>query len=173
MPGQVEAPYLHKDGSFYYLFFQRGLCCQGVNSGYTAMVARSTSVTGPYLDKNGVSVLTGGSGAGSVFLPNRDGRYIGPGHVGYGEGRLTYHFYDGNDNGAPKLRVTTMSFSNGWPVAGGVTRRRHRRDSRRRTAPTSCAIAPAASTSTTSARRPMAPTSRNGRRARASTSAGC
>jgi arabinan endo-1,5-alpha-L-arabinosidase len=121
VPGQVEAPYLHKDGSFYYLFFQRGLCCQGVNSGYTTMVARSTSVTGPYLDKNGVSVLTGGSGAGSVFLPNRDGRYIGPGHVGYGEGRLTYHFYDGNDNGAPKLRVTTMSFSNGWPVAGGVT----------------------------------------------------
>ena len=121
VPGQVEAPYLHKDGSFYYLFFQRGLCCQGVNSGYTTMVARSTSVTGPYLDKNGVSVLTGGSGAGSVFLPNRDGRFIGPGHVGYGEGRLTYHFYDGNDNGAPKLRVTTMAFSNGWPVAGGVT----------------------------------------------------
>ena len=121
VPGQVEAPYLHKDGSFYYLFFQRGLCCQGVNSGYTAMVARSTSVTGPYLDKNGVNVLTGGSGAGSVFLPNRDGRYIGPGHVGYGEGRLTYHFYDGNDNGAPKLRVTTMGFTNGWPVAGGVT----------------------------------------------------
>ena len=120
VPGQVEAPYLHKDGSFYYLFFQRGLCCQGVNSGYTTMVARSSSVTGPYLDKNGVSVLTGGSGAGSVFLPNRDGRYIGPGHVGYGEGRLTYHFYDGQDNGAPKLRVTTMSFVNGWPVAGGV-----------------------------------------------------
>ena len=120
VPGQVEAPYLHKDGSFYYLFFQRGLCCQGVNSGYTTMVARSSSVTGPYLDKNGVSVLTGGSGAGSVFLPNRDGRFIGPGHVGYGEGRLTYHFYDGNDNGAPKLRVTTMSFVNGWPVAAGV-----------------------------------------------------
>ena len=38
VPGQVEAPYLHKDGSFYYLFFQRGLCCQGVNSGYTTMV---------------------------------------------------------------------------------------------------------------------------------------
>jgi arabinan endo-1,5-alpha-L-arabinosidase len=120
VPGQVEAPYLHKDGGYYYLFFQRGLCCQGVNSGYTTMVARSTSVMGPYVDKNGVNVLTGGSGAGSVFLPNRDGRYIGPGHVGYGEGRLTYHFYDGNDNGAPKLRVTTMSISNGWPVAAGV-----------------------------------------------------
>jgi arabinan endo-1,5-alpha-L-arabinosidase len=120
VPGQVEAPYLHKDGSFYYLFFQRGLCCQGVNSGYTTYMGRSTSVTGPYLDRNGVSVLSGGSSAGSLFLPNRDGRYIGPGHVGYGEGRLTYHFYDGQDNGAPKLRVTTMAFVNGWPVAGGV-----------------------------------------------------
>lgn len=117
VPGQVEAPYLHKNGSFYYLFFQRGLCCNGVNSTYYTVVARSTSVTGPYLDKNGANVLSGG---GSVFLPNRDGRYIGPGHVGYGEGRLTYHFYDGNDNGAAKLRVTTMSFSNGWPVAAGV-----------------------------------------------------
>jgi arabinan endo-1,5-alpha-L-arabinosidase len=40
--------------------------------------------------------------------------------VGYGEGRLTYHFYDGNDNGAPKLRITTLSWSNGWPVADGA-----------------------------------------------------
>lgn len=117
VPGQVEAPYLHKNGSYYYLFFQRGLCCNGVNSTYYTVVARSTSVTGPYLDRSGANVLNGG---GSIFLPNRDGRYIGPGHVGYGEGRLTYHFYDGNDNGAPKLRVTTMSFSNGWPVAAGV-----------------------------------------------------
>jgi arabinan endo-1,5-alpha-L-arabinosidase len=117
VPGQVEGPYLLKNGSNYYLFFQRGLCCNGVNSTYYTVVGRSTSVTGPYLDKNGVSVLNGG---GSVFLPNRDGRFIGPGHVGYGEGKLTYHFYDGNDNGAPKLRVTTLSFSNGWPVAAGV-----------------------------------------------------
>jgi arabinan endo-1,5-alpha-L-arabinosidase len=117
VPGQVEAPYLHRNGSYYYLFFQRGLCCNGTSSTYYTVVARSTSVTGPYLDRNGVNVLNGG---GSIFLPNRDGRYIGPGHVGVGEGRLTYHFYDGNDNGAPKLRVTTMSFSNGWPVAAGV-----------------------------------------------------
>jgi arabinan endo-1,5-alpha-L-arabinosidase len=117
VPGQVEGPALIKNGSFYYLFFQKGLCCNGLNSTYHAVVGRSTSVTGPYVDKNGVSVLNGG---GSVFLPNRDGRFVGPGHVGLGEGRLTYHFYDGNDNGAAKLRVTTMSFSNGWPVAAGV-----------------------------------------------------
>jgi arabinan endo-1,5-alpha-L-arabinosidase len=117
VPGEVEAPYLMKNGSYYYLFFQRGLCCNGVNSSYYTQVARSTSITGPYLDKNGVSVLNGG---GTTFLPNRDGRYIGPGHVGYGEGKLTFHFYDGNDNGNAKLRITTLSWSNGWPVAAGV-----------------------------------------------------
>ncbi|MDP0500194.1 MAG: family 43 glycosylhydrolase [Verrucomicrobiota bacterium JB022] len=118
VPGQVEAPYLIKNGSYYYLFFQRGLCCNGVNSSYYTVVARSTSVTGPYVDKNGVSVSNGG---GSVFLPNRDGPYIGPGHVGIGEGKLTYHYYDGNDNGNAKLRVTTLSWVNGWPVADDVT----------------------------------------------------
>jgi arabinan endo-1,5-alpha-L-arabinosidase len=118
VPGQVEAPYLLREGGFYYLFFQKGLCCSGLSSTYYTVVGRSPTITGPYLDRSGVSVLNGG---GSVFLPNRDGRYVGPGHVGYGEGRLTYHFYDGNDNGAPKLRVTTLGFSNGWPVAGGVS----------------------------------------------------
>ncbi len=44
------------------------------------------------------------NGGGSIFLPNRDGRYIGPGHVGVGEGKLTFHFYDGNDNGAAEAQ---------------------------------------------------------------------
>ncbi|HKX26891.1 MAG TPA: RICIN domain-containing protein, partial [Blastocatellia bacterium] len=117
VPGEVEGPALLKNGSYYYLFFQRGLCCNGVNTAYYTQVGRSTSVTGPYVDKNGNTLLTGG---GSTFLPNRDGRYIGPGHVGYGESKLTFHFYDGNANGAPKLRITTLSWSNGWPVAAGV-----------------------------------------------------
>ena len=119
IPGQVEAPYLIKNGSFYYLFFQRGLCCQGVNSGYYTQVGRSTSVSSGYVDKNGVTLSSGNGG--TTFLPNRDGRYIGPGHVGYGEGKLTFHFYDGNDNGNAKLRITTLSWgADGWPIADGV-----------------------------------------------------
>lgn len=113
--GNVEAPYIMKNGSYYYVFFQRGLCCNGVNSGYYTQVGRSTSITGPYLDQNGISLMNDG---GTTFLPNKNGKYIGPGHVGYGESRLSYHFYDGNDNGAPKLMTTTLSWVNGWPVAG-------------------------------------------------------
>ena len=104
--GQVEGPYLMKNGSYWYLFYQRGLCCNGVNSTYYVVVARSSSATGPYSGER-------------VFLPNKNGRVIGPGHVGYGCGKLTYHFYDGNDNGNPKLAITTLSWgSDGWPVAG-------------------------------------------------------
>lgn len=114
---QVEAPYLLKNGSYYYLFFQRGLCCNGTSSTYYTQVGRSTSIGGPYVDRNGVALTSNG---GTTFLPNRDGRFIGPGHVGYGEGKLTYHFYDGQDNGNAKLRITTLSWSNGWPVADGV-----------------------------------------------------
>ena len=113
--GQVEAPYIMKRGSYYYVFFQRGLCCNGVNSGYYTQVGRATTVTGPYYDQNGISLMSDG---GTTFLPNKNGRYIGPGHVGYGESTLSYHFYDGNDNGAPKLMTTTLGWSNDWPVPG-------------------------------------------------------
>ena len=65
---------------YYYLFFNRYDCCQGVNSNYTIFVGRSPGVTGPYLDKNGNNCANNG---GSVFLSS-EGRYIGPGHFGYG-----------------------------------------------------------------------------------------
>lgn len=113
--GQVEAPFIMKRGSYYYMFFQRGLCCSGVNSGYYTQVGRATTVTGPYYDQNGISLMSDG---GTTFLPNKNGRYIGPGHVGYGESTLSYHFYDGNDNGVAKLMTTTLGWSSDWPVAG-------------------------------------------------------
>ncbi len=116
--GEVEGPGIMKRNSYYYLFFQRGLCCNGVNSGYYMQVGRATSPTGPYYDQNGISLMSNG---GSTFLPNKNGRYIGPGHFGYGESTLSYHFYDGNDNGAPKLMTTSLGWSNDWPVAGSAS----------------------------------------------------
>jgi len=113
---QVEGPYIIKNGSFYYLFFQRGLCCNGCSSTYYIQVGRSSSVTGPYVDKNGVNLSSGG---GSTFLPNLSGYMRGPGHIGYGAGRLTYHFYNQNASCAAQLVNTTLSWdASGWPVAG-------------------------------------------------------
>jgi arabinan endo-1,5-alpha-L-arabinosidase len=103
---QVEAPFIIQNGGYYYLFFNRGLCCQGCSSTYYVVVQRSSSITGPYSGER-------------VFLPNLSGYMRGPGHVGYGEGRLTYHFYNQNASCAAQLANTTLSWgSDGWPVAG-------------------------------------------------------
>ncbi len=104
--GEVEGPGLIRNGNYYYLFYQRGYCCAGVNSTYYMVVARSTVITGPYEDE-------------MTFLPNQNGNIIGPGHFGYGEDRLTYHYYDGNNDGAATLMITTLGWEDGWPVAGG------------------------------------------------------
>lgn len=101
-----EAPFIMKNGSYYYLFTNRGSCCNGLSSSYYIVVARSSSVTGPYTGER-------------VLISNQNGNVVGPGHFGYGEGRLTYHFYDGNDNGNAKLmNRSDFGFSNGWPYVG-------------------------------------------------------
>ncbi|MDO7873304.1 family 43 glycosylhydrolase [Hymenobacter sp. ASUV-10] len=112
-----EAACLTKNGNYYYLFINRGACCQGSNSTYYILVGRSTSPTGPFLDQNGVSLNNGG---GTVVL-NASGRYVGPGHAGLlEEGGVTYfshHYYDFDDNGAPKLGLAKLTWSAaGWPV---------------------------------------------------------
>jgi len=112
---QVEGPYIMKNGSYFYLFFQSGLCCNGCSSTYYVRVGRSTSIFGPYVDKNGVTLSSGG---GTTFLVNKSSNIVGPGHVGYGCGKLTFHFYNANANCAPQLRIRNMTWgSDGWPVA--------------------------------------------------------
>jgi arabinan endo-1,5-alpha-L-arabinosidase len=110
-----EAPYLIKEGSYYYLFVNRGYCCRGTSSTYKIVVGRSSSVNGPFVDKNGVSLVNNG---GTLVLGS-SGRYIGPGHFGLlrenGSNFVSIHYYDGNDNGNAKLDIMNMGFSNGWP----------------------------------------------------------
>ncbi|WP_082017230.1 family 43 glycosylhydrolase [Hymenobacter sp. DG25B] len=112
-----EAAYLTKNGSYYYLFINRGACCSGINSTYHILVGRSSSPTGPFLDQKGVDLNSGG---GTVVL-NTSGRYIGPGHTGiYQENGVSYfshHYYDGQDNGVAKLGLAQLTWSSdGWPV---------------------------------------------------------
>ena len=49
--GGIEAPNIVLRNGYYYLFVSTGTCCQGVNSTYQIRYGRSTSITGPYLDK--------------------------------------------------------------------------------------------------------------------------
>jgi hypothetical protein len=115
--GQIEASCIYHHGSYYYLFVNWGTCCSGVNSTYNIRVGRSANITGPYLDRDGVSMVSNG---GSLFLKTT-GKYIGPGHMGImnedGTYWFTYHYYDANVNGAPTMDVENLSWSaDGWPV---------------------------------------------------------
>ena len=114
--GGVEAACLTKRGNYYYMFINRGACCNGINSTYYILVGRSTSPTGPFLDQNGVSLNNNG---GTVVL-NVSGRYVGPGHAGIfeenGVSYFSHHYYDGDDNGAPKLGLAKLTWSaTEWP----------------------------------------------------------
>lgn len=110
-----EAPYIVKEGSYYYLFVNRGNCCRRTNSTYRIVVGRATSITGPYVNRSGGNL---NSTDGTTVLAT-SGKYIGPGHFGLlREGSCKYvstHYYDGNDNGNAKLDILSLTFSNGWP----------------------------------------------------------
>ena len=112
-----EGSCLYQHGGYYYLFVNFGGCCSGVDSTYNIRVGRSTSVTGPYLDRKGGSLLSGG---GTMLLEST-GRFIGPGHAAImndtGTNWFTYHYYDGNNAGTATLGLTRLSWSDdGWPV---------------------------------------------------------
>lgn len=111
-----EAPYIFKEGSYYYLIVNRGFCCRGTSSTYSLVMGRSTSINGPYLDKAGINLRSNG---GTTILRS-SGKYIGPGHFGLlrenGYNYVSMHYYDGNDNGNAKLDIANLGFDNtGWP----------------------------------------------------------
>lgn len=106
---------IYKDG-YYYLFASIGVCCQGVNSTYKIAYGRSTSVTGPFVDKNGVSMSNGGG----TILDSGNTRWIGPGGQDVYKNGSSYviarHAYDATNNGAPTLLISDLNFSGGWPT---------------------------------------------------------
>lgn len=112
----IEGSALVKHGSSYYLFVNYGTCCSGVDSTYNIRVGRSASPTGPFVDKNGVDLRSGG---GSMFLTD-DGKMIGPGHFSTysesGQDYFGYHYYNGDTNGTPTYGLRSLYWtSDNWP----------------------------------------------------------
>jgi arabinan endo-1,5-alpha-L-arabinosidase len=114
--GAIEAPVIARHGNYYYLWVSFDRCCQGAASTYRVMVGRSTSVTGPYVDRSGKAMTAGG---GTEVLAGR-GDIHGPGHQAVFTDTdadvLAYHYYA--NNGASLLGINLLGYdSAGWPFA--------------------------------------------------------
>jgi arabinan endo-1,5-alpha-L-arabinosidase len=110
----IEAPFIFRHGSYYYLWVSFDLCCQGASSTYRIMVGRSTSVTGPYVARNGTAMTSGG---GTQMLAGH-GSIHGPGHEAVisdsDANVLFYHYYA--NSGASFLGINLIGYdSAGWP----------------------------------------------------------
>jgi beta-xylosidase len=114
--GVVEAPWVHHQAGFYYLFYSAAQYC---DASYAVGVARSTSPLGPF-EKLPRPIAIAGA------------QWVGPGHVAITTGPddrlyLVHHAYqlaDGTptcaegaegDNNQRRVRVDRLVFEHGWP----------------------------------------------------------
>ncbi|TRM61177.1 secreted arabinase [Schizophyllum amplum] len=111
--GAVEASSVFKYGNYYYLFTSWDKCCSGTSSTYNIRVGRSSSVSGPYEDADGVALTAGG---GTLVLGTHDS-IVGPGGQDVFEDEdgpiLVYHYYT---SAGSFLGINLLDFSSGWPV---------------------------------------------------------
>ncbi len=125
------ATVIYRNG-YYYLFYNKGGCCAGVNSTYYVVVGRSTTPKGPYYDKEGKNLrnVQAKSGGTIVFKHDDsrgyDDRFFGPGHFGIfhenGVDYVSFHYYDpnwgypGQPAGGPTLGLAKLVWDeDGWP----------------------------------------------------------
>lgn len=126
--GDFEAVMIHKRDKYYYFFGSKGSCCEGEKSTYHVLTARSENLLGPYLDKNGESILD--RGKGSLLLQGNN-NFVGVGHnsniITDKEGKdwMLYHAIKPTQgklaNGTSRrvLMLERVKWENGWPVVEG------------------------------------------------------
>jgi arabinan endo-1,5-alpha-L-arabinosidase len=112
----IEAPFVFKHNKYYYLFASINNCCSGINSDYKTIVGRSTTIDGPYTDKRGREMATGG---GELVLEGND-KWHGAGGASIynfkGEDKIVYFSYD--NHGVERLRISAIKWDkNEWPYA--------------------------------------------------------
>lgn len=116
----LQAPAAVYRDPYYYLFVTFGRCCAGVDSTSSIRVGRSSAVTGPYQDKDGLPMLEGG---GSILIDGNV-RFPGAGASSVFEIDermfMAYHAYDANAAGRAVLRISELTWdTDEWPLAAG------------------------------------------------------
>jgi arabinan endo-1,5-alpha-L-arabinosidase len=123
---------IRHDG-YWYLFASATDCCRGPLTGYSVFAGRSQNILGPYVDREGNSLLQGRVGGTPVISMNGN-RWVGTGHNSVfedlaGQTWTVYHAVDRNDPyfagavGFTKRPVLLdpLDWVDGWPtVRGGL-----------------------------------------------------
>jgi arabinan endo-1,5-alpha-L-arabinosidase len=119
LKAEIEAPFIVRNGNYFYLFVSFDRCCRGAQSTYKIVVGRSDKITGPYADKAGKAMMEGGA----TLLMEGNERWRGPGGQSIVQDPsgdlLVFHAYDGT-TGRPFLQISTMAWENGWPRVGAL-----------------------------------------------------
>lgn len=115
----IEGAWVFKRCGSYYLFVSTGACCDGAYD-YKIQVGRSSSLTGPYLDKSGMPMMSGGG----TLLVEGNADWVAPGHNAVfardGKTYNVYHALRGSSRGPATLRIAELVWdASGWPVSGG------------------------------------------------------
>ena len=112
----LEGPFIFKRDDYHYQFLSWDYCCRGEKSTYKLVVGRSKNVTGPYVDKDGKELNSGG---GTLVIEGNKNWY-GVGHNSVytfdGKDYTFMHGYDASDKGRPKLIVKEITWVDGWPT---------------------------------------------------------
>jgi arabinan endo-1,5-alpha-L-arabinosidase len=120
---------VHND--WYYLLASATNCCNGPLTGYSVFAGRSRSPLGPFVDRDGVSLLAGRVG-GTPVLAQNGNRWVGAGHNTVitdfsGQQWMIYHAVDRNDpyyagnvgyTKRPAL-IDPLDWKQGWPMVRG------------------------------------------------------
>lgn len=128
---KYEGAELIRFQGFWYLFVSATNCCNGPLTGYSVFVGRSANILGPYVDRNGASLLQGRTG-GTPVLSMNGNRWVGPGHNTVfqdlkGVWWTAFHAVDRNDacftgtacfTKRPVL-LDALDWVDGWPIVRG------------------------------------------------------
>ena len=113
-----EGSCITRNNGYYYLWANRGSCCQGLNSTYTIVVGRATAVTGPYFNQSGTALTA--ANANGTFVVGNVGNKLSPGGVGAfavsGSNYMNYFYYDANNGGNTYLDIAKITYGGDWPA---------------------------------------------------------
>lgn len=131
IPNRYEGTEIAKHDGYWYFFGSATNCCNGPLTGYSVFAGRAQGPLGPYVDREGNSLLEGRVGGTPVISMNGN-RWVGPGHNAVfedfsGQWWTVYHAVDQHDpyfEGAvgftkrPVL-LDALDWVDGWPTVRG------------------------------------------------------